>query len=182
MARDKSTSSEASQGEPAPASKGKEPVEKIAENLERLAQLEEQVREEQDKFLRLFAEFENYKKRIHKERSDLYKTVGQEVIAALLPVLDDFQLANEEIARSGDDKLLKGVELIYDKLKQILKTKGLQPMTVRNGDRFDTDLHEAVTQIPAPDKKLKDKVVEVVQTGYFLNDKVIRFAKVVVGE
>lgn len=186
MAGDKRTQGEEAQQNPdreAAASNREEGVweEKLGENLEKLAQLEARVREEQDKFLRLFAEFENYKKRIHKERIDLYKSVGQEVIAALLPVLDDFQRANKEIARSGDDKLLEGVELIYNKLKEVLQTKGLEPMVVGIGDPFDTDFHEAITQIPAPDKKLRGKVIEVVQMGYLLNDKVIRFAKVVVG-
>lgn len=147
-----------------------------------LAKLEGELAQEKDKFLRLFAEFENYKKRTTKERLELFKTAGQEVMVALLPVMDDFERALAEIDRSGDAELLKGVELIQNKLKETLKAKGLEQMAVGEGDAFDAEIHEALTQIPAPDKKLKGKVLDVVEKGYILGDKIIRHPKVVVGQ
>ena len=147
-----------------------------------LAKLEGELAQEKDKFLRLFAEFENYKKRTTKERLELFKTAGQEVMVALLPVMDDFERALAEIDRSGDAELLKGVELIQNKLKETLKAKGLEQMVVGEGDAFDAEIHEALTQIPAPDKKLKGKVLDVVEKGYTLGDKIIRHPKVVVGQ
>ena len=147
-----------------------------------LAKLEGELAQEKDKFLRLFAEFENYKKRTTKERLELFKTAGQEVMVALLPVMDDFERALAEIDRSGDAELLKGVELIQNKLKETLKAKGLEQMAVGEGDAFDAEIHEALTQIPAPDKKLKGKVLDVVEKGYTLGDKIIRHPKVVVGQ
>lgn len=143
--------------------------------------LREDLAKEKDKFLRLFAEFENYKKRTSKERMDLFKTAGQEVIASLLPVLDDFDRAMKELAQSGDDAHFKGVELIKVKLQEILKSKGLQEINVKQGDAFDADVHDAITQIPAPEKKLKGKVVDVIEKGFSLGDKIIRHPKVVVG-
>ncbi len=147
-----------------------------------VAKLEGELAQEKDKFLRLFAEFENYKKRTTKERLELFKTAGQEVMVALLPVMDDFERALAEIDRSGDAELLKGVELIQNKLKETLKAKGLEQMAVGEGDAFDAEIHEALTQIPAPDKKLKGKVLDVVEKGYTLGDKIIRHPKVVVGQ
>lgn len=147
-----------------------------------LAKLEGELAQEKDKFLRLFAEFENYKRRTTKERLELFKTAGQEVMVALLPVMDDFERALAEIDRSGDAELLKGVELIQNKLKETLKAKGLEQMAVGEGDAFDAEIHEALTQIPAPDKKLKGKVLDVVEKGYTLGDKIIRHPKVVVGQ
>lgn len=157
-------------------------IERVEGDLEKLEELEKCIAEERDKFLRLFAEFENYKKRSLRERSELFKTAGREVLTALLPVLDDFERANREIAKSDDRELRKGVALIYDKLRETLSAKGLEPMAVERGDDFDTDLHEAITQIPAPSQDLSGKVIEVIEKGYLLNDKVIRFAKVVVGQ
>lgn len=145
-------------------------------------QLKEELAQEKDKFLRLFAEFENYKKRTLKERMDLYKTAGQEVLVALLPVMDDFDRALSEMDRSGDTETLKGVELIQNKLKETLKSKGLEEMKVGEGDAFDAEIHEALTQIPAPNKKLKGKVLDVVEKGYTLGEKIIRHPKVVVGQ
>lgn len=147
-----------------------------------VAELEGELAQEKDKFLRLFAEFENYKKRTTKERLELFKTAGQEVMVALLPVMDDFERALAEIDRSGDTELLKGIELIQNKLKETLKAKGLEQMAVGKGDAFDAEIHEALTQIPAPDKKLKGKVLDVVEKGYILGDKIIRHPKVVVGQ
>jgi len=143
--------------------------------------LRSELEKEKDKFLRLFAEFENYKKRTSRERMELFKTAGQEVISAMLPVLDDFDRAVKELDRSGDEDLLKGVELIHNKFKDTLHGKGLEEIEVSQGDTFDAELHEAVTQIPAPDKSLKGKVVDVIEKGYKLGDRIIRHPKVVVG-
>ncbi|ESU28889.1 molecular chaperone, heat shock protein [Flavobacterium limnosediminis JC2902] len=144
-------------------------------------QLEEDLAKEKDKFLRLFAEFENYKKRTSKERMDLFKTAGQEVLQSMLPVMDDFDRAMVQIAKTEDENLLKGVELIYEKLKSTLVSKGLEEVEVKAGDAFDADFAEAITQIPAGDD-LKGKVVDVVEKGYKLGDKIIRFPKVVIGQ
>lgn len=143
-------------------------------------QLQEDLAKEKDKFLRLFAEFENYKKRTAKERLELFKTAGQEVLQAMLPVMDDFDRALVQISKSEDEALVKGVELIYDKLKSTLTSKGLEEVEVKNGDDFNADFAEAITQIPAGEE-LKGKVVDVVEKGYKLGDKIIRFPKVVIG-
>ncbi|RZT00223.1 nucleotide exchange factor GrpE [Aquimarina brevivitae] len=157
-----------------------ESSEKEAVNKE--DQLKEEVEKEKDKFLRLFAEFENYKKRTSKERLELFKTAGQDVIVSMLPVLDDFDRAWKEIERSEDKNLIKGVELIHNKLKETLKGKGLEEIEVAAGDTFNADNHEAITQIPAPTEDMKGKIVDVIEKGYKLGDKVIRFPKVVTGQ
>jgi len=144
--------------------------------------LESELTNERDKFLRLFAEFENYKRRTSKERIELYKTANQEVLQAILPVLDDFDRAIIEISKSEDQLLLKGVELIHEKLKSTLVSKGLEEVEVRAGDAFNADYAEAITQIPAPNDKLKGKIVDVLEKGYKLGDKIIRFPKVVIGQ
>jgi molecular chaperone GrpE len=144
-------------------------------------QLTQDLAAEKDKFIRLFAEFENYKKRTSKERIDLFKTANQEVLQALLPVLDDFDRAMVEIAKAENEILQKGVELIHEKLKSTLVSKGLEQMEVRAGDAFNADYAEAITQIPAPNDKLKGKIVDVLEKGYKLGDKIIRFPKVVLG-
>ncbi|WP_246034355.1 nucleotide exchange factor GrpE [Empedobacter tilapiae] len=141
----------------------------------------EQLAKEKDQYLRLFAEFDNFKKRTSRERMDIFKTANKEVITSLLPVLDDFGRAINQIEKSGDDNLLQGVELINNKLVETLRGKGLKEMEVKPGDDFNTDIHEAITQIPAPTEDLKGKIVDVVETGYLLNDVVVRYAKVVVG-
>lgn len=143
--------------------------------------LEEDLANEKDKFLRLFAEFENYKRRTSKERLDLFKTANQEVLQAMLPVMDDFDRALIEIRKSEDDVMLKGVELIYEKLKSTLTAKGLEEVEVKVGDIFNADFAEAITQIPAPAPNLKGKIVDVIEKGYKLGDKIIRFPKVVIG-
>ena len=144
-------------------------------------QLAQDLAAEKDKFMRLFAEFENYKKRTTKERIDLYKTANQEVLQAILPVLDDFDRAMIEISKSEDELLLKGVELIHEKLKSTLISKGLEQIEVRAGDTFNADFAEAITQIPAPSNDLKGKIVDVLEKGYKLGDKIIRYPKVVIG-
>jgi len=152
------------------------------EELSEEEKLKQEVEKEKDKFLRLFAEFENYKRRTSKERIELFKTASQEVMQSMLPVLDDFDRALIEIQKTEDKNLLTGVELISNKLRETLKNKGLEPIAVKAGDKFDADLHEAITQIPAPDKKLKGKIVDVVEKGYTLGDKIIRYPKVVTGK
>jgi molecular chaperone GrpE len=148
------------------------PEQKLGEELER----------EKDKYLRLFAEFENFKRRNAKERMDLFKTAGQEVLQAMLPVMDDFDRALAQISKSGDEVMLKGVELIYDKLRSTLQSKGLEVVEIKAGDAFNADFAEAITQIPAPSEDLKGKIVDVVEKGYKLGDKIIRFPKVVIGQ
>lgn len=145
------------------------------------AELAEALEKEKDKFLRLFAEFENYKKRTTRERMELFKTAGQEIMLSMLPVLDDFDRALTEISKSGDKELLKGVELIHTKFKETLRTKGLEVVSCKKGDAFDAEIHEAITQIPAPTKKLKGKIVDVIEKGYSLGERIIRHPKVVVG-
>lgn len=144
-------------------------------------QLTADLAAEKDKFLRLFAEFENYKRRTSKERIDLFKTANQDVLQALLPIMDDFDRAMIEIRKSEDQILLKGVELIQDKFKNILVAKGLEEVEIQAGDKFDADFAEAITQIPAPTDDLKGKIVDVIEKGYKLGDKIIRFPKVVIG-
>ncbi|MBF4486391.1 MULTISPECIES: nucleotide exchange factor GrpE [unclassified Flavobacterium] len=153
----------------------------IVEELSVEEQLAQDLAKEKDKFLRLFAEFENYKKRTSKERIDLFKTANQDVLVAMLPVLDDFDRAIVEINKSDDENLKKGVELIHEKLKNTLVSKGLEQVEVRAGDAFNADFAEAITQIPAPSEKLKGKIVDVIEKGYKLGDKIIRFPKVVTG-
>lgn len=145
-------------------------------------QLQEDLAKEKDKFLRLFAEFENFKRRTAKERIELFKTANEEVLQAMLPILDDFDRAMIEISKSDDDVLLKGVELIQEKLKNTLVSKGLEQVDVKAGDAFNADFAEAITQIPAPSNDLKGKVVDVIEKGYKLGDKIIRFPKVVIGQ
>lgn len=152
----------------------------IVEELSVEEQQAKDLAHEKDKFLRLFAEFENYKRRTSKERMELYKTANQEVLQAMLPVMDDFDRASVEIAKSDDENLIKGIELIHTKLRDTLFSKGLEVVHIKTGDAFNADFAEAITQIPAGDK-LKGKIVDVIEKGYKLGDKIIRFPKVVIG-
>ena len=154
----------------------------IAEELSVEEQMALDLANEKDKYLRLFAEFENYKRRTTKERIELFKTANQEVLLALLPVLDDFDRAITEISKTDDGPLLEGVALINEKLKTTLVSKGLEQVDVKVGDVFDADFAEAITQIPAPSDKLKGKIVDVLEKGYKLGDKIIRYPKVVIGQ
>ncbi len=156
-------------------------AEEVVEEVSKEEELEQALGTEKDKFLRLFAEFENYKKRTTRERMELFKTAGQEVLVSILPILDDFDRALVEMEKAKDQELKKGVELIYNKLKETLKTKGLEILACKKGDAFDAEIHDAITQIPAPNKKLKGKIIDVVEKGYSLGDKIIRHPKVVVG-
>jgi len=144
-------------------------------------QLTADLAQEKDKFLRLFAEFENYKRRTTKERIELFSTASQDVIKALLPIVDDFDRALLEMSKSEATELSKGVELIKNKLSSTLEQKGLELVEVRSGDVFNADNHEAITQIPAPTEDMKGKIIDVIEKGYKLGDKVIRFPKVVIG-
>ena len=151
--------------------------------LSREEQLEKEVAELKDKHLRMFAEFENFKKRTSKERIDLFRNAGLEFFESMLPVLDDFDRAAKHREDSKEtEEMAKGVDLIHSKLIGILDQKGLKAMDSSIGKAFDTDFHEAITQIPAPSKKMIGKVIDETEKGYLLNDKVIRYAKVVVGK
>lgn len=154
----------------------------VVEELSIEEQLTQDLASEKDKHLRLFAEFENYKRRTSKERMELFKTANQEVLQALLPVLDDFDRAMNEISKSEDKSLAQGVNLIHEKLKNTLVSKGLEEVEVKAGDAFNADFAEAITQIPAPSDKMKGKIVDVLEKGYKLGDKIIRFPKVVIGQ
>lgn len=142
---------------------------------------EDLLAEEKDRYIRLYAEFENYKKRTSREKMEFFQYANQDLMISLLAVLDDFERALKEIAKNGNEADLRGVELIYQKLKSKLEEKGLNLIQVQQGDDFNVDFHEAVTQIPAPSPELKGKVVDVIENGYQLHDRVIRFAKVVTG-
>ena len=135
-----------------------------------------------DKYLRLYAEFDNYKRRTAKERIELFKTANADVIKSMLSVLDDFDRAKKSMEIAKDIEAVKeGIQLIHHKLKSTLQSQGLSEMESVLGNTFDTDLHEAITNVPAPSEDLKGKVMDEVEKGYLLNDKVIRYAKVVVG-
>ncbi|MGL6039528.1 MAG: nucleotide exchange factor GrpE [Soonwooa sp.] len=142
---------------------------------------EELLAEEKDRYLRLYAEFENYKRRTAKEKNEFFMYANQDIMISMLAILDDFERALKEIAKRGNEDDIKGVELIYQKFKGKLMEKGLKPIEVKPGDDFNVDFHEAITQIPAPTPELKGKIVDVIENGYQLHDKVIRFTKVVTG-
>jgi len=149
---------------------------------DKVEELEKEVIQLNDKYLRLYSEFDNYRKRSLKEKIELSKTASSEVITTLLPVLDDLERAMKaiEVQEGEVNAVVDGVGLIYNKLKNILSQQGLETMKVL-GESFDTDFHEALTNIPAPEPDQKGKVVDVIQNGYLLSGKVIRYAKVVVG-
>ena len=151
------------------------------ENLSQQPTAEELLAAEKDRYIRLYAEFENYKQRTLKEKNEFYLYACQDLMTSMLGVLDDFERALKEISKNGNEADFKGVELIYQKFRNKLTEKGLKPIEVKVGDDFNVDYHEAITQIPAPTEDLKGKIVDVIETGYQLHDKVIRFAKVVTG-
>ena len=155
--------------------------ENVAENVTKEPTTEELLAEEKDRYIRLYAEFENYKKRTLKEKMEFAQYANTEMMISMLAILDDFERAIKEIAKNGNEADLKGIELIYQKFKNKLIEKGLKPLEVNAGDDFNVDFHEAITQIPAPTEELKGKIVDVIETGYQLHDRVIRFAKVVTG-
>jgi molecular chaperone GrpE len=152
-------------------------------NLEtKIEELNHSLEQEKEKFLRLFAEFENFKKRTSKERLELFKTANQEVISSLIPVLDDFNRANQQIEKGAESIDVYGFKLIYNKFFEVLKSSGLNSTTAKIGDAFDAEYHEAITQIPAPTEADKGKIIDIVETGYQLGDRIIRYPKVVVGQ
>lgn len=162
---------------------GSEDADKSADLKEEEAVfLKNELQESKDKYLRLYSEFENFRRRTAKERIELIKTAGEEVLTALLPVMDDFERAKKSIdGQEVNASVKEGVDLIYNKLSKILEQKGVKQMEVERGSDFNPEFHEAVTQFPAPEESLKGKVVDVLEKGYLLGDKVIRFAKVVTG-
>lgn len=150
--------------------------EKIKESLEL------KLKEKEDRYLRLSAEFDNFRKRTLREKSDLIKFAGEEILVGLLPVMDNFERALQSVSEgSGQQSVTDGIKLIYTKFSDFLEQQGVQEIDSLNKD-FDTDCHEAITKIKAPQKKLKGKVVDVIEKGYLLNGKVIRYSKVIVGE
>lgn len=159
-----------------------EEEEKEAEEEPKVPTAEEKLAELQDRYLRLSAEYDNFRKRTLKEKIDLQKSGNESLLSALLPVADDFDRALQSVEEAKDiDAVKEGLHLISGKFRGFLNQQGVKEIEAEKKE-FDTDLHEAITKIPAPSKKLKGKVVDVVQKGYFLNDKVLRYAKVVIGE
>lgn len=148
---------------------------------EELIEAKEKISEINDKYLRLYSEFDNFRKRTMKEKVELYKTAGEDVIISIIGIVDDFERALKATDMSEENKAHReGIELIYNKFKKILEQKGVKEIEAV-GTEFDTDLHEALTNIPAPTEDMKGKVIDVIEKGYTMNSKVIRFAKVVVG-
>ncbi|MFL2622479.1 MAG: nucleotide exchange factor GrpE [Candidatus Marisimplicoccus sp.] len=143
-------------------------------------ELNENLKVEQDKYLRLFAEFENYKRRTAKERIELFKTAGKEILTSLVPVLEDFKRAlSQENSDSDNDE---GINLIFNKFNETLKSQGLTEVEVNIGDIFDPEIHEAISQIPATEDDQKGKIIDIIQGGYKLGDSIINFPKVVVAQ
>ncbi|HTS44629.1 MAG TPA: nucleotide exchange factor GrpE [Puia sp.] len=152
------------------------------EDEDELEKLREELQAQKDKYLRLFAEFDNFRKRSERERSELIRTAGKDIITSLLDVLDDCDRAEKQLQTSSDiNEIKEGVLLVFNKLRSVLLGRGLRPMESINTD-FDVEKHEAISEIPAPTKDLKGKVIDEVTKGYYLNDKIIRFAKVIVGK
>ncbi len=161
-----------------------EASEEVAEEeLSEVDKLQIEVTEAKDKYLRLYSEFDNFRRRNAKERMELIKTASEDLITDLLPILDDFERAEKAFKEKADDKALaEGFNLIKNKFEKTLTSKGLTPMNSEPGIEFDSEIHEAITKIPVPEEKFKGKVVDVVEKGYLLNEKVVRYAKVVIGE
>ncbi|MEX2379737.1 MAG: nucleotide exchange factor GrpE [Vicingaceae bacterium] len=157
-------------------------AEETDSSLSELEKKDLEIQALNDKFLRLYSEFDNFRRRTQKEKLELYETAGEEIFKSLLPVMDDFERAKKSMDEKQDYKSLKeGVDLIYNKLKSVFKANGAEALDAV-GEEFDSEIHEAITQVPAPSKKMKGKVVDEVEKGYKLKNKVIRFAKVVVGQ
>lgn len=155
------------------------PQEEGEEELE--TETADPVQLEKEKYLRLYSEFENFRRRTNKERLDWMQTASKDLMVELLPVVDDMERAMKSMQQAGDVKSVEGMELVFKKLYGTLEKKGLKPMQAQ-GESFDPEVHEAVTQFEAPTEDMKGKVIDELEKGYFLNDKVIRFAKVVVGK
>ena len=157
--------------------------EQETEEKDPLAVLQDELAESKDKYLRLYSEFENFRRRTAKEKLEMVQTANENLITDLLPVIDDFERAEKSFKENENDTkaLQEGLDLIFNKLKKVLEQKGLKTMDHKEGTAFDPEFHEAITQIPAPKTKLKGKIVDVIEKGYLLKDKVIRYAKVVTG-
>jgi molecular chaperone GrpE len=159
-----------------------ETEEKEQKEQDPIEELNQKYNELNDKYLRLYSDFDNFRKRTIKEKGDLISSASRDILKDLLPVLDDFERAMENNENAEDPASIKeGFTLIYNKFKNTLTQKGLKPMESK-GEKFDLDLHEAITNVPAQDEEDKGKVIDVIEKGYFLNDKVLRYAKVVVGQ
>lgn len=168
--------------EPSPEVLGENAGADVNDKDAKLLELERSLAEMTDKYMRLSAEFDNYRKRTLREKMELTKTASESVMRNILPVIDDFERAMKSIEQGMDfDATKEGISLIYNKFKDFAKQNGVKEIDAV-GDPFNTDLHEAITKVPAPSEELKGKIIDVIQKGYYLNDKVIRFAKVVVGE
>ncbi len=161
---------------------GQEASESTTETDE-LTKLQDELAESRDKYIRLYSEFDNFRRRTSKEKLDLIQTANEDLMLALIPIMDDFERAKKSFEEKETDiKAVKdGLHLIQDKFKKILEQKGLVVMDHKVGTAFDSEYHEAITQIPAPKKSLKGKIVDVIEKGYLLKDKVVRYAKVVIG-
>jgi len=180
MAPDSEASEHESEQQKKESKKGK--GHRHSKTEEELEIIENEIIELKDKHIRLQADFDNYRKRTLKERMELLKTAGESVLMGILPVIDDFDRAMQTLDLvSEDSHIVDGMKLIYNKFQEFLKQNGVKEIEAV-GQVFNTDLHEAITTIPAPTKQLKGKIVDVVQKGYYLNDKVIRFSKVIIGE
>jgi molecular chaperone GrpE len=155
-------------------------AEQPGEQKSEMNKLKEEVASAKDKYIRLYSEFENFRRRTAKEKLDMVQSANEQLLKALLPVTDDFERAQKSL-NDKNDKDAEGFSLIHNKFRKVLEFYGVKTMDVQKGSDFNTDMHEAITQVPAPEETLKGKVVDVVEKGYLLNDKVIRFAKVVVG-
>ncbi len=159
-----------------------EEKDELSSEEKQIEELSTKVTDLNDKYLRLTAEYDNYRKRTLKERMELTKSAGESLLKGLLPVVDDFDRAVSHLNDASDlDAVKKGIDLIYNKFQEFLKQNGVKEIEAKEKD-FDTDLHEAITKIPAPTEDLKGKVIDCIEKGYMLNDKVMRFSKVVVGE
>jgi len=164
------------------ASKNDKKASKKSSKANKLEELESDLGEAKDKYLRLYAEFENYKRRTVKERIDLMKTAAQDTLSSLLPILDDFDRAKKSADdENTDEHFSEGVSLVYNKLHSTLKSKGLEAMETQ-GEVFNPELHDAITEISTPTPEMKGKIIDTIEKGYLLNDKIIRHAKVVVGK
>jgi molecular chaperone GrpE len=146
-----------------------------------IEKLEADLAESKDKYLRLYSEFDNFRRRTAREKLDLMQTAGERLVVAFLPVIDDFNRAEDSLSSNDAKAIAEGVKLISDKFAKTLEAEGLKLMETKEGTAFDPEFHEAVTQIPTPSKKLKGKIVDTIERGYFLGEKVIRHAKVVIG-
>jgi len=165
-----------------PAGQSDEPIgsDKKQETIDPIKKIQDELAEAKDKYVRLYAEFDNFRRRSSKEKLEMIQSANEQLLVALLPVIDDFERA-EKSYKDKSDKEAEGFFLIQNKFKKTLDQYGVKVMEVKSGADFNPDLHEAITQVPAPTEKLKGKIVDAVEKGYLLNDKVIRFAKVVVG-